>query len=136
MTETPTAFSDLRFRVATALAGTSVEPPGTTVYGDMVDAITPPAYLLQWGDPWLTQKTYCHHDARLDVLCIAGRVEVAPAISTVEELIAVAITRLSAMNLPDLLVLPPGRFDIGGITYIAARLTLVAALSIPAPVYG
>ena len=132
---TSTALSDLRLAVADALVLPEPAPPDATVHADAVDAVSPPAYLLQWGNPWLLPSTFCAHVARLDIVCVAGRIDPAPGIETVEQMIATAINRLRAARLPEVIVQPPGRFDIGGVAYLAARLSLETKLTIPAPVY-
>lgn len=131
---TETALSDLRLRVADALALPSPLPSDATVLPDVVDSVTPPAYLLVWGSPWLVPATYCSHVVRLDVVCIAGRMDPAPGIETIETMIAAALNRLRAAKLPEATVQPPARFDVGGIPYLAARLSLETRITIPLPV--
>lgn len=127
---TATAYSDLRARVADALN----DPTGdVTVHADIVDSLTPPAYLLVWGDPWTLPATFCSHTVRLDVVCIAGRIDPGPGIATLEEMVAVALNRLRAAGLPEVTVAPPIRFDVGGVPYLAARLSLDARMTIPDP---
>ena len=129
-----TALSDLRSRVADALALPSPLPDDATVLPDVVDSVTPPAYLLVWGSPWIVPATFCDHLVRLDVVCIAGRMDPAPGIETLETMLAAALNRLRAAKLPEATVQPPARFDVGGVPYLAARLSLETRLAIPLPV--
>ena len=131
---TETVFSDLRSRVADALDDPSSSLlADAAILPDVVDSLTPPAFLLTWGNPWSVPATFCTHTVRLDVVCIAARIEPAPGVSTLEEMVAVALNRLRAAGLPEATVQPPARYDVGGIPYLAARISLEARIAIPLP---
>lgn len=128
------ALSDLRLRVADALADPTPLPEDAVVLADVVDSLTPPAYLLTWGTPWILPSTFCAHAVRLDVVCIAGRMDPAPGVETLETMIAAAVNRLRAARLPEVEIAPPAAFTIGGVPYLAARLSLQIRIPIPLPV--
>jgi len=131
---TGTALSELRESVGAALEGDGVYPEDATVLVDTVDSLTPPAYLLVWGTPWMVPTTFCVQSVRLDVVCIAGRIEPAPGIETLETMVAVALNRLRDGRFPEATVLPPGPFEIGGVRYLAARLSIDVRIAVPEPV--
>jgi hypothetical protein len=125
------ALAAFRDRVATVLA------PGAdddwTVAANVVDSFTPPGYLLVWSDPWLLPSTFCAHLARLDVVCVSYRVDPDPGIARLEDLVAHAVAALSAAGLPESTVSVPARFDIGGVPYLASRVSVDARLAISDP---
>jgi len=130
---TTSALSELRESVGAALEGDGVYPEDATVLVDTVDSLTPPAYLLVWGTPWMVPTTFCVQTVRLDVVCIAGRIEPAPGIETLETMVAVALNRLRDGRFPEATVLPPGPFEIGGVRYLAARLSIDVRIAVPEP---
>ncbi len=132
---TDTAYSQLRYAIAAALEGETPSPPEAVVLPDVPDAVSPPAYLIVWGNPWLEPATYCAHVARVDVICVAGRMDPAPGIDMIEQMISTAIIRLREARFPEVIVQPPARFDIGGVAYLAARLSLETRLQVQPPVY-
>ncbi len=75
-------------------------------------------------NPWLTPSTFCASVVRLDVVCVAARLDPAPGIETLEIMVEVATTRLALAELPIASVAPPSRFDVGGVPYLAARVTV------------
>ena len=115
-------LADFRISVAADLA------PGPTddwnVQDGPVDAIEPPAYLLVWSDPWLVPATHCYQTARLDVVAVAARVDVEGGHDQLERLVEYAYFVLDGTGAPVLATSRPGPFDIGGVTYLAARLTV------------
>src|SRR5262245_30661018 len=93
------ALTDLRAQAAAALAPETDTDP--QVFADVVDAVTPPALLLVWGDPWLTTRTMGGHMvAAFEVLAIAGRLEPGPGVATLETLVSYVITRLRGDGYP------------------------------------
>jgi hypothetical protein len=117
-------LADVRARAAAALAPASSDDPEVIV--DVVDALSPPALLLLWSDPWLTPRTIgsCYFDAQFEVLAVASRVEPGPGLAKLEELVSYTIDRLQAddYSWPPLTLYAPRRFEIGNITYLGARL--------------
>lgn len=123
------ALSDLRTAVMTLLS-----PPEDvtewTVADGVVDAFVPPGFLVTWGDGWVQPKTHCYANATLDVVVIAERFEPESGTTTLEQLVALAFSQLAAGALVPRSVSPPGRFDIGGIVYLAAHLSIVSPVSL------
>jgi len=117
------ALTDVRARAAEALAPASETDPA--VFADVVDAVTPPALLLVWGDPWLTGRAIGgYFEAAFEVLCIAGRLEPGAGVATLESLVTYVISRLRADGYPwpQASSQAPRIFDIGGVPYLGARV--------------
>ena len=127
------ALSDLRESVGVALTGDGVFPEDATVLVDTVDSLTPPAYLLVWGTPWMVPATFCVQTVRLDVVCIAGRIDPAPGVETLETMVAVALNRLRDARYPEATVQPPGPYEVGGVRYLAARVSIDVRVTVPEP---
>jgi hypothetical protein len=129
-------LTEVRARVAAILAPTTDDDPAVLV--DVVDAISPPAILLIWDDPWLTPQDGarfgpCVFDAQLMLLCIAGRVpEPGPGIETLEWLIGYAISRLQSdpYPWPQAASRAPRQVTIGGVRYLGAWITYRVPVSI------
>lgn len=121
------ALADLRARIVAALDGLD---PDWNVHGGPVDALTPPAYMVVPVEPWLTRLAICSHEARLWLVIVAGRIEPDPGIETIESMIERGVAALDAARIPIAQVGAPGRFEIGGIAYLAARATIAAPVTI------
>jgi hypothetical protein len=119
-------LTEVRARAAAALAPASATDPEVLV--DVVDAVTPPALLLVWDDPWLTPATVAgmngHYDAQFVVLCVAARLEPGPGVETLETLVDYVVSRLHAApeEWPQATSQAPRVFEIGGVPYLGARL--------------
>lgn len=127
---------DVRSKAAAALAPVTDTDP--SIHMDLVDAWDPPCVMLAWSDPWLEPKgPGCLYDARMDAVCIAGRLEPGPGVTTLETLVAYVVDRLDADDYPWPLqtVSAPRVFVQSGINYLAARVTyrLPVTLSALAP---
>lgn len=130
---------ELRDRAALALEPHSEADPPVLV--DVVDALEPPALMLLWGDPWLAPGTTartmgpCLWTARLQVLCVAGRLEPGPGIRTIEELVAHTVSRLQddPYTWPLDSVSGPRVFDLGGLPYLGARITYLMPATVGGP---
>ena len=124
-------LAELRAAVAAALETILIDGDPADVFDVPYDAVTPPAYMLTWGpDPWLTVETgsgfgtFCTYAAALEVVCVADRLTVEANYPALEDLVARAATALSAAHLRPVQALAPAGFEIGQVTYLAARLQL------------
>ena len=120
-------LADVRPRAAAALAPETDTDP--SVLADYADSASPPALLLLWDDPWLQPEPAAfgpclHWQARLEVLAIASRVEPGPGIEKLEELVSYVVGRMVAddFSWPVASVIAPGRYEIGGVPYLGARV--------------
>lgn len=115
-------LTEVRARAATALAPSSESD--ADVLFDYPDAVTPPALVLTWDEPWLEADTFgpCIWDARFAVLAVVARVE--PAIGPLEELIGFVTQRLAAddYSWPTALVQAPRWLEFGGVKLLGARI--------------
>jgi hypothetical protein len=123
----PRTLTDLRGYVAAVLAGVSED---IAVHDGPVDSVTPPAYMLVWSDPWLTPVTVCAFTARLDVVCIAARIDPAPGYEQLEQMVAGAAVAFDTAGIPVVTVARPVPHDQGGVTYQAARLTVTYPITL------
>jgi hypothetical protein len=112
----------LRSTVAAALAPSAADDWNTQP--GPVDAIEPPAYLLMWSDPWLVPATHCTQTARLEVIVVAARVDVDGGHGILEDLVEHAYGALTTIRMPPVTTARPAPFDVGGVAYLATRLTL------------
>lgn len=134
-TATVLALTDIRAAAAAALAPATDEDP--MVHVEVVDSVTPPALLLLWEDPWLQPGAGagptmgpCLWTARLQILCIAARLEPGPGIAKLEQLVAYTIERMRmdvTHQWPPASALAPRVFEFGRppttISYLGARVT-------------
>jgi hypothetical protein len=124
------ALTDLRPAAGAVLAPELDTDPAVLV--DVVDSLTPPALMLLWGEPWLeptvaTVRTMgqCEWTARLEVLCVGGRVEPGAGMRMVEQLVAYTVGRMAADSYtwPLNNVAAPRIYPIGRVDYLGARVT-------------
>lgn len=121
------AAGDVRAKVAAALAG----DPDIAVFDGYVDALAPPAYIVASADPWYLPATPCVYTLRLSVICVACRLDPAPGLDDLERLVERALVQLAAARgVPVVQVGTAAPFDVGGLQYLAARLTVAAPVTI------
>lgn len=121
-------LADLRDRAAAALAPADDTDP--TVFADIVEAVVPPALLIEWDDPWLepgaglTTMGPCIYRARLQIVCVAGRLEPGPGYRTLDELVAYVLTRMRSDAYRWALdsVSAPLQRDLAGVSHLAANI--------------
>jgi hypothetical protein len=119
-------LDEVRAQIATVLA--PVQPSDPDVHVDYPDAVTPPALVVVWDDPWLEQPRTmgpCFTLANLVVLCVGSRVDAGPGIDQVEQLVEYTITRLRADTYPWPVATAqsPREWIIANVHYLGARLT-------------
>ena len=130
-------LSEIRGACAAALAPQTEDDPPVLV--NLVDAVTPPALMLEWADPWLTSLTVTGGvgvlQATLNVICFAGRLEPGPGVTMLEQLVGLVLTRLAAdtYSWPLTASQAPRRFDINGIPLLGVRLSFQIPVSIGGP---
>ena len=133
------ALTEIRAAAAAALAPLTDDDPN--VHVDVVDAVSPPAIMLLWEDPWLQPGAGtagavmgpCLWTARLQVLCIAARLEPGPGIAVLEDLVTYTVHRLHddlSYTWPPATALAPRVFDIGNVPYLGARVTYTVPVSV------
>jgi hypothetical protein len=130
-------LTDVRQAAAAVLEPeTDYDPP---VIVDVVDMLTPPAYMLVWSDPWMEVgfggpvMGPCIWTANLQVLCVASRIEPGPGIETLEQLVAGALAKFRADTSypwPPGAVTGPRVFDIAGISYLGTRINYAIPTSV------
>jgi hypothetical protein len=126
----------IRDAAAAALAPTDDDDP--MVFVDAVDSLTPPALLLDWADPWLEPAHTigsmggCQWAARLQIICIAGRLEPGAGVDVLEQLVTLVVARLEADAYQWTLdaVSAPLQRDLAGISYLAANVVYVVPTSL------
>ena len=115
-------LTEVRARAASALAPSS--EADADVLFDYPDAVTPPALVLTWDEPWLEAETMgpCLFGARFAVLAVVARIE--PAIGPLEELIGFVVNRMvaDAYSWPVALVQAPRWMEFGGVKLLGARI--------------
>jgi hypothetical protein len=124
-----TTFGELRTLVAGALSGLAPAGDDWPAHDAPVDSVAPPCFVLVWPDPWLVSQTVCTYLARLDVLCIAARIDPAPGYAELEAMVAAAVPALELVHLRPDGTSGPTPLDVAGLTYQAARIHLSHSLS-------
>ena len=121
---------DVRAKLAAALAPVADDDP--TVLADLVDSLEPPALMIGWGEPWLTAQNPCLYDARLIITAVAERLVPGSGIETLEQLVEYTRNRLRVDEEPWPVdsVGGPRVFTIGGVNYLAARITVRTAVTL------
>ena len=125
------ALGAMREVAAAALAPVVDSDP--TVHPAPVDATHPPSIILSYDDPWLTPLGMgCLYECRLEVICVAARVEPEPNYAALDELVAYVLSRLAedAHPWPAELTSAPRRLPIGGVEYLAARIVYRVRVSL------
>lgn len=124
-----------REAVATALA---VIPE--VVAGDWqvlpvaVDMLEPPAFMVVHGpDPWGTVATVCADTVTLEVVVVADRLTPDANYPVIEAMVDQARIALAAGQLRPFQWLASGPFEIGQVTYLAARLQIRQPVTLGAP---
>ena len=116
------ALTDVRARASAALAPASDTDP--EVLFDYPDAVTPPALVLTWDEPWLQAETFgpCLFDARFAVVAVVSRVN--PAIEQLEQLVGYVINRMvnDGYSWPTAQVQAPRWMEFGGAKLLGARI--------------
>jgi len=114
-------LTEVRARAASALAPSS-DTDADVLY-DYPDAVTPPALVLTWDEPWLQSETFgCLYEARFAIVAVVARIE--PAIGPLEELVGFAVGRMQADDYawPMAAVGAPRWMEFGGVKLLGARI--------------
>lgn len=100
------------------------------------DAITPPALMLGWWDPWIEQRTVAGglglFEAQLNVQCVASRVEPAAGFEELESLVGYVVSRLAAdpHSWSLTTATTPRQWDSGGIPLLGSDLAFRVPIAI------
>jgi hypothetical protein len=123
---------DVRPKLSALLAPQADDEPH--VVDAAVDAVSPPVFMVAWGQPWLERLDAggCNYRARALVLVVAGRLDSDEVIDRVEDMVATCLARIAAdsTSWPLETVGVPERIAFGAIEYAAARLTYTPIVSI------
>lgn len=117
------ALTALRELAADALRPVASSDPDVVF---TADALTPPAYMVGWDEPWLTPDGTSRHQARLLILAVSGRADPPVAVETLEAMVERAVTCLKATGYPFGLarVGAPRVFVISKLSYLGARIVV------------
>jgi hypothetical protein len=89
-----------QIRPAAAALLTAVEDTDPYILEDVVDSVTPPALMLAWDDPWLQAGAGlptmgpCLYTARLQIVCVAARLDPGSGVDELERLVAYVLDRM------------------------------------------
>lgn len=92
------------------------------------DQIAIPAAFILWGTPWLEAHNRCKWDANLDILLVAARFEPSGAFDTLEDLVEDLLPLLDGGAWRFSFLESPAPMEVGGVTYLAARLTVTTTI--------
>jgi hypothetical protein len=113
----PGVFAVFRNQVAAAIDTAEIE-----THAAPVDSVTPPAFLLEWADPWTEPSTPCFETARLEIVCIAARIEPASGIETLERMVETAISGLARAGIAHGETSAPRELEYAGVPCLACRI--------------
>ena len=121
-------LNELRPAMVEALAPDADDDPD--VVPVLPDAISPPVLIVEWANPWLEPQTLArlsgYWNARMNVVCIAARADVEAGMDMLQQLVLYTLRRLAAnpRSWPVVSVSNPRNFDMAGLTYLGARVTV------------
>ena len=116
---------EAREKLAAVLA--PVEDADPSVLVSLVDAITPPALMIGWGDPWLQPTGNCFQSGSLVVTAVAARLMPGDGVAMLEQLVDFTLNRLKADLSEQWAVVEvsgPRVFVIAKTNYLACRIGL------------
>lgn len=90
-----------------------------------LDAIEPPCIRVGWADPWLEPEGQAAvWEARLEVLCIAARVEPGSGYEVLEQLVTIATAAFARADYPYpvAVVGAPRGYEVGGVPCLSAQI--------------
>ncbi|HKE67428.1 MAG TPA: hypothetical protein VKB59_22710, partial [Micromonosporaceae bacterium] len=119
--------AEFRARVAAVLEPLSED---WSTHAGPVDAISPPAFVCTWADPWLVPLAVCSYTARLAVICAAARLDPEPGYEQLEQMIAAALPALQAAGIPFVQLAGVAPFECGALQYQAARLICASPITL------
>jgi len=118
-------LTDARSKLAALLA--PVDNGDPAVLDSLVDAITPPALMLNWNDPWLDSDGTvgrCEYVGHLAVTAVAGRLMPGDGIAKLEELVEYVTARVETEKATWVIeqVTGPRVFLMARTNYLACRI--------------
>lgn len=119
-------LADVRQELAAAIA--DVTDVDVVVADYPPDQLAVPAVFILWATPWLQQRNRCNWDASLDVLIVSTRFEPDGSIATIEDMVEAILPLLAGGPWRFQFLEAPGPLEVAGITYLAARLTVVSTI--------
>lgn len=128
-------FTEIRSELAALLAPADETEPH--VYVDLVDAVDVPCFMLLWSNELTEEGTPGASFALPLVIAVAGRIEPGETLAVLERMYAEVFTRTRAdARFAIKSQEGPRIMDIGGISYLAARVTLRVAVTFSSPSYA
>jgi hypothetical protein len=103
------------------------------VHDNLVDALVPPAMIVGWRQPMVEDRGACFAWGALFVLVVAGRIDVASGLETIEQGYAFVESRLrgdpaSGWAIPS--DSGPIVWELGNATYLACRIDVRVPIDI------
>lgn len=127
-------LAEVRDAAAAALAPVADTDPD--VFAEWVDAVSPPALLLGWSDPWIQQRSVAGglglFEAALNVQAVASRVDPGAGFVELESLVAYVVARFAADGASWSLQAStaPRAWESGGIPLLGADLVFRVPVAI------
>jgi len=115
-------FEEVRLKLAAALAPVADDDP--YVHLELPDALVPPCLLLSWDEPWLDEVNVCNGFAAPVVVAVAGRLVPGAGMTVLETMVQDALRKVRTTGMGVRQVGGPRVFEMAGVTYLAARITL------------
>lgn len=102
----------------------AVTDDNVSVVDSLPDSIAPPAVLVGWGDPWLTQDTLCGWVANVEIMIVAQRIEPGGQYSVIENMVSQLVTEYRSHKVSIRDVTAPYPLTLGGLDYLSASINI------------
>jgi hypothetical protein len=123
---------DARVKLGALLAPATDDDPD--VHDNIVDALVPPCLVVGWRAPMVIDRATCFAYGELFVMLVAGRIDVAAGIETLETLYDYTETRLrgdaaTGWTIPS--DTGPILWELANTSYLACRVDVLVPIEIP-----
>lgn len=95
------------------------------VIDHLPDSIAPPCVLVAWGDPWMKPSTLCAHEAQMEMMLLAQRIEPGGQFEVLEQMVSAILPAIRGTPYSLIDVTAPYPMQVGGVDYLAASVNVM-----------
>lgn len=118
------SLTSTRTDLAALLASAFVDHKEWAIVDHLPDSVAPPCAIMGWAEPWLSPSTMCVWRSRIEIMCVAQRIEPGGKLETLEEMISLIIPKLKRTDYTVEDVTSPFPLQVGGVDYLAASINI------------